>query len=68
MRPQGNRATENESIQAHFGIPESIPPDGGKTFIVNLHAPTSDRTTMKESSQAHLAYLNLCRLTAARLS
>ncbi len=34
----------------------------------NLHAPTSERTTKNESSQAHWASLNLCRLTAARLS
>ena len=30
--------------------------------IVNLHAPMSERTTMNESSQAHLASLNLNRL------
>ena len=41
-----------------------MPPDGGETFIVNLHAPTGERTTMNESSQAHLASLNLDRLSA----
>ena len=30
--------------------------------IVNLHAPMSERTIMNESSQAHLASLNLNRL------
>ena len=39
-----------------------MPPDGGETFIVNLHAPAVERTTMNESSQAYLAYLDLNRL------
>jgi len=39
-----------------------MPPDGGETFIVKLHAPAVERTTMNESSQAYLAYLDLNRL------
>ncbi len=31
-----------------------MPPDGGETFIVNLHAPTSERTTMNESCSGAL--------------
>ena len=31
-----------------------MPPDGGETFIVNLHAPTGKRTTMNESSSGAL--------------
>ncbi len=38
----------NKSSLGAFGIPESMPPDGGGTFIVNLPAPTSERTTMNE--------------------
>ena len=40
----------NKSSLGAFGIPEYMPPDGGGTFIVNLPAPTSERTTMNESS------------------
>ncbi len=38
----------NKSSLGAFGIPEYMPPDGGGTFIVNLPAPTSERTTMNE--------------------
>ncbi len=31
-----------------------MPPDGGETFIVNLHAPTGKRTTMNESDSGAL--------------
>ena len=44
----------NESCSGALGIPESMPPDGGETFIVNLHAPTSERTTMNESCSGAL--------------
>ena len=44
----------NESCSGALGIPEFMPPDGGETFIVNLHAPTCERTTMNESCSGAL--------------
>jgi hypothetical protein len=44
----------NESNPGALGIPECMPPVGGETFKVNLHAPTSERTTMNESNPGAL--------------
>ncbi|MCI9568355.1 MAG: hypothetical protein HFG14_00410 [Lachnospiraceae bacterium] len=49
----------NESSQGALGIPELMPPHGGGSFIVNLHAPTGKRAAMNESNQGALGILEL---------